>query len=118
MASTPPNDPRANGTAQNPKPGSRNMPVLAWIILAGLVVIAVLALTQCHGMTRTPTTAGRVLDQGAPTKTNDAVMPKQSQAPAEQQPASDQPWAKARDSRPSSPNEEGGTETPTTNGVR
>lgn len=83
---------------------TKRMSPLAIIILVGVVVIAVIAFVQWRGSHVTPSGVG------VPAKTKDSVMPVQATAPLNQQPASDQPWAKARDSRPNSPNEEGGTE--------
>lgn len=83
---------------------TKRMSPLAVIILVLVAVLAVVAFVQWRGSHTTPSGVG------VAAKPKDAVMPVQATAPLNQQPASDQPWAKARDSRPNSPNEEGGTE--------
>lgn len=83
---------------------TRRMSPLAIIILVAVAVIAVIAFVQWRGSHTTPSGVG------VASKPKDSVMPVQATAPMNQQPASDQPWAKARDSRPNSPNAEGGTE--------
>lgn len=84
-------------------PTNRMSPI-AIVILVAVAVIAVMAFSQWRGSHTTPSGVG------VAAKSKEAVMPVQATAPLTQQPASDVPWAKSRDSRPNSPNEEGGTE--------
>lgn len=83
---------------------AKRMSPLAILILVAVAVIAVIAFVQWRGAHTTPSGVG------VAAKEKESIMPVQATAPLNQQPASDQPWAKARDSRPNSPNEEGGTE--------
>ena len=83
---------------------SKRMSPLAIIILVLVAVMAVIAFVQWRGTHQTPTGVA------VPAKDKESVMPAQAKAPLNQQPASDVPWAKPRDSRPNSANEEGGTE--------